>query len=95
MCASVSVSLSLSVRVCVFFFFLGGGGGGVGIPILHKSWRRVEPWRPNVETQEHVQLTCLTEVALFRFLLILVLACHWLACVWAMTLKIVEEKGLH
>ncbi|CAE7532795.1 KCNH6, partial [Symbiodinium pilosum] len=31
------------------------------------------------------------QVALFRFLLILVLACHWLACVWAMTLKIVED----
>ena len=33
------------------------------------------------------------QVALFRFLLILVLACHWLACVWAMTLKIVDARA--
>ncbi|CAK9110963.1 unnamed protein product [Durusdinium trenchii] len=31
-------------------------------------------------------------VALLRFLLVLILACHWLACVWAMTLKLVDEK---
>ncbi|CAJ1407986.1 unnamed protein product [Effrenium voratum] len=31
-------------------------------------------------------------VALFRFLLVLILACHWLACVWAMTLKLVDEQ---
>ncbi|CAL1172161.1 unnamed protein product [Cladocopium goreaui] len=31
-------------------------------------------------------------IALLRFLLVLILACHWLACVWAMTLKLVDEK---
>ncbi|CAJ1349613.1 unnamed protein product [Effrenium voratum] len=31
-------------------------------------------------------------MALIRFLLILILVCHWMACTWAMTLKLVEEE---
>ena len=31
-------------------------------------------------------------IALLRFLLVLILACHWLACVWAMTLKLVDQS---
>eukprot|EP00438_Fugacium_kawagutii_P027970 Skav216360 [mRNA] locus=scaffold3700:42522:47106:+ [translate_table: standard] len=31
-------------------------------------------------------------IALLRFLLVLILAYHLLACVWAMTLKLVDEK---
>ncbi|CAJ1373961.1 unnamed protein product [Effrenium voratum] len=30
------------------------------------------------------------QFALFRFLLILVLVCHWLACIWAMTLQLAD-----
>jgi len=31
------------------------------------------------------------QLALFRFLGFLVIVCHWLACVWAMTLKVVDK----
>ena len=31
------------------------------------------------------------QFALFRFLLILCMVCHWLACIWAMTLQLGES----
>eukprot|EP00439_Symbiodinium_sp_Y106_P046962 s836_g6.t1 len=31
------------------------------------------------------------QVTLFKFLLILILVCHWLACVWALTLQLVSS----
>ena len=33
------------------------------------------------------------QLALFRFLGFLAIVCHWLACVWAMTLKVVDKAG--
>ena len=33
------------------------------------------------------------QLALFRFLGFLVIVCHWLACVWAMTLKVVDKAS--
>lgn len=32
------------------------------------------------------------QFALFRFLCILLLVCHWLACIWAMTLQLADEN---
>ena len=33
------------------------------------------------------------QLALLRFLFALMFVCHWLACVWSMTLKVVDEAG--
>ena len=39
----------------------------------------------------HSQRQELVRFALLRFLSVLVLVCHWLACVWALTLQLVDQ----
>ncbi|CAE7799687.1 Kcnh5, partial [Symbiodinium sp. KB8] len=45
-----------------------------------------------MEEQEALRSIPYQQLALGRFLLVLGLMCHWLACVWALTLQLVDDK---
>ncbi|CAE7699371.1 KCNH6, partial [Symbiodinium sp. CCMP2592] len=45
-----------------------------------------------MEEQEALRSIPYQQLALGRFLLVLGLMCHWLACLWALTLQLVEDK---
>ncbi|CAE7229161.1 Kcnh6, partial [Symbiodinium pilosum] len=45
-----------------------------------------------MEEQEALRSIPYQQIALARFLLVLGLMCHWLACLWALTLELVDDK---